>query len=78
MVSHRSVNNPICLIGHVNVLVKPWNGLALSKARNGGFNSKKRAVIGGRTIADSGGGNSRCMYSATLFGITFTIACRAA
>ena len=76
--SHRSVNKPIGLIGHSKVLVKPWNGLALSNDRKGGFNSKKRAVIGGRTIADSSGGNSGCMYSAAFFGMASTVACSAA
>ena len=61
MVSHRLVNSPICLIGHSNVVVKPWIGLALNKDMNGGFISKKRTVIGGRTIADSGSGKFGCM-----------------
>ena len=73
-----SVNNPICLIGHSNVLVKPWNGLALSNCIKGGFSSKKRAVIGGRTIADSGGGNFGCIYSAAFLGMASTVAWRAA
>ena len=76
--SHRLVNSPICLIGHSNVVVKPWNGLALNKDMNRGFISKKCAIIGGRTIADSGGGNSGCMYSAAFFEMASTVACKAA
>ena len=60
MVSHKAVNNPICLIGYSNIVVKPWNGLALNKDMNGGFIWKKHAVIGGRTIVDSGSGKSGC------------------